>query len=939
MKKLFEFPSTIVSSEFKKSLESLGCHKERLEEEIKFASSLAAHRSDKRGEWEKLINQALDKVKDGLTCGTSLHTIVEEAERIMAPIGQAAKEYTIHYVGHAHLDMNWLWDWSETAEAMYQTFSTMDKLMDEFPDFLFSQSSAVDYATVEKYSPYLFDRIQRRVKEGRWEITASTWVEGDKNMALGEALIRQILYAKRYFARKFGLDFNQIRVGWEPDTFGHPWTYPQIMRLAGIDYYYINRGGKEHRLFWWESPDGSRVLVWNDGKYLDPNPPQQRSVRYHRRVEAEDAVEALEHENKTGMKDYIMVCGLGDHGGGPTRRYLQKIEELAKWPIFPKVKFSTVKEYFDLAQKYADNLPVVKDELNFPFRGCYSSQSKIKYANRKAENDLPTAETLALIAQRLTTFDYPKRQFEESWQKLCFNQFHDILPGAGIKETYEYAQGNHQEVQALTSLVREQALEAIATSVNTRGEGIPMVVFNFCPWERTDKVEIVIYEPPEGAKEFVVVDEEGSRFPFQIYGSSELLRKKIEREGQPFATRPIGLFFDAHQGHEYIQGCFTAPNVPAWGCKAYWLRQEPALVKEDRVKVNQENNKAVLENEFYRLEIDGRAGALIRLYDKAQKREFVPEGEKMGLLSICYEAPHEMSAWEIGPITHLVNLDSGGKIEVKEEGPVRGIIQYQNKYNDSTFVLNIILQRGIPEIRFNLEVNWLERGGPDCGVPSLKVIFPVAVATPQPTFEIPFGSIERPANGQEVPAQRWLDLRDAQTGAGITLVNDHTYGHCVDDNKLFVTLLRSSYEPDPLPELGKHRINYSIFTHDGNWSPAQATRQGIGFNLPFIARRVDPHPGKQCSYGFVSVEPAHVIATCLKLAEDNDNIIVRLNEVNGKSCLARIKMAWEITEATEVDPLEQPLNNREGSIKTDGQGRLEVKMKPHEIKTLSLRVK
>jgi len=938
MKKLFKFPSTIVSSDFKKTLESLECYKERLEEEIKFAWSLVAHRADKRGEWVKLITQALDKVKSGLTSGRSLVTIVEEAERIMAPIGKAAKEYTIHYIGHAHLDMNWLWDWPETVEVMYQTFSTIDKLMDEFPDFRFSQSSAIDYATVEKYSPHLFDQIRRRVKEGRWEITASTWVEGDKNMAVGEALVRQILYAKRYFARKFGLNFDQIQVGWEPDTFGHSWTYPQIMRLGGIDCYYINRGGKEHRLFWWESPDGSRVLVWNDGKYLYPDHPERSSVRYHHSVEAKDAVEVLEHEKKTGMKDYIIVYGLGDHGGGPTRQYLQKIEELAKWSIFPTVKFSTVKEYFDLARKYGDNLPVVKDELNFPFRGCYSSQSKIKYANRKIESDLPTAETLAVIAHKLGTFNYPKHQFEESWQKLCFNQFHDILPGAGIKETYEFALGNYQEVQALTSLVREQAFEAIATSVNTRGEGIPIVVFNFCPWERTDKVEIVIYDLPQGAEGLVVVNEEGGQFPFQVYGSSELLRKKIEREGQPFATRPIGLFFDAHLGHEYIQGCFTARNVPAWGYKTYWLREEPVLIKEDTVKVNQENNKAVLENEFYRLEIDGRAGALIRLYDKAQKREFVPEGEKMGLLSICYEAPHDMSAWEIGPITHVVNLDSRGKIEVKEEGPVRGIIQYQNEYHDSTFVLNIILQRGIPEVCFNLEVDWLERGGPDCGVPSLKVTFPVAVANPRASFEIPFGSIERPAEGKEVPAQRWADLRDAKTGTGITLLNDHTYGHSVDGNKLSLTFLRSSYEPDPLPELGKHRINYSIFTHDGNWSPAQATRQSIGFNLPFVARRVDPHLGKQCSCSFVSVEPAHIIISCFKLAEDNENIIMRLNEVNGKSCLARIKMTWKIAEATEVDLLEQPQNNKEDNIKIDTQGYLEVEMKPYEIKTLSIRV-
>jgi len=925
--------------EFKDIFSFLEPYKERILGEVNFALSLASFRQDKRKEWEDLIKKALDKIKEGLNQGASLQEVVEEAERIMSPIGKVAKEYTIHYIGHAHLDMNWLWDWSETVESMYGTFSTMDKLMNEFPDFCFSQSSAVDYATIEEYSPTLFDRIKKRVKEGRWEITASTWVEGDKNMASGEALVRQILYAKKYFAKKLGLDFDKIKIDWAPDTFGHPWTYPQIMKDTGIKYYYFNRGGKEHRLFWWEAPDGSRVLAWNDGKYLYPGHPQQGSVRYHRDVRAEDVCEVLEHERKTGMKDYIIVYGLGDHGGGPTRRYIKKIKEFKKWPIFPKVKFSTIQEFFEIASKYGKNLPVIKDELNFPFPGCYTSQSRIKHANREMENKLPLTETLATCAKKSFGFFYPREKFEESWRKLCFNQFHDILPGSGIRETREHALGNYQEVKAFCSIIREQIFDIVAGNLKTEGKGIPIVVFNPCMWERNDIVEVVIYEPPEDAKEFVIVDEKEKKIPFQVYGSSKELRKIIEKEENPFAIRPIALFFDAHLGHEYLQGCFTAYGIPPFGFKVYWLQESESVVFEDTVKVKKEDNKAVLENEFYRLEIDGKSGALISLYDKVQKKEFVPEGEKFGLLSIWQEEPHRMSAWEIGAITHIENLESGGKIEIKEKGPVRGVVQYHNKYKDSTFTLNIILQRGIPEIKFSLEVDWLERGGPEKGVPSLKVSFPLNIENPRAIFDIPFGNIERPTNGKEVPAQEWVDVHDAKDNVGVTFVNDHTYGHSVKKNTLYLTLLRSSYDPDPLPEQGKHIMNYSLFPHGERWTPGEATRRSIEFNLPFFARCVEPHKGDASSYSFISVEPADVVVSCFKLAEEGDDIILRLNEVNGKECVAKIKIPWKILEAVEVDLLERPLREVDGeSISIDSEGNLKVKMQPYKIKTISLKV-
>ncbi len=268
------------------------------------------------------------------------------------------KEYTVHLVGHAHIDMNWLWLWPETVEVCKNTFSTMLELMEEYPQFRFSQSQASAYLPIEEQFPDLFRKIQERVKSGQWEITGGTWTEGDLNMASGEAIVRQILYAKRYFLEKFGVE---PKICWEPDTFGHAWTIPQILAKSGIKYYYFMRCGKNEPVFWWESPDGSRVLAFNRGSY---NGSIDESIK--------DAV--IDLAQRYDVKDAMFVYGVGDHGGGPTRKDIEKALELGKRKDFPNVKFDTAVGFFDTILAQKKDFPVIRDELNFVFTGCYTSQ-------------------------------------------------------------------------------------------------------------------------------------------------------------------------------------------------------------------------------------------------------------------------------------------------------------------------------------------------------------------------------------------------------------------------------------------------------------------------------------------------------------------------------------------------------------------------------------
>ncbi|RKY03637.1 hypothetical protein DRP77_05710 [Candidatus Poribacteria bacterium] len=893
---------------------------ERFAHEVRFARRMIDAKPDKKGEWEPLLERAIRHVEDKLKEDPSkVREAVEEAEKILEPLGKAAKEYTIYCVGHAHIDMNWMWNWPETVAVINDTFSTVDRLMDEFPEFKFSQSQASVYLAMKEYLPELFERVKKRVKEGRWEITASTWVEGDENLSAGETLCRHLLYTKRFISKLFDVPIDHVKIDWQPDLFGHPHTIPTILARAGVKRYYFCRGGKGHRLFWWKGPDGSKVLAFDDAVlwYLGPMKP-------------EDVTRLIfDFEKATGLKEYLFVYGVGDHGGGPTRRDLRMAYEMNSWPIFPRIVLSTTDEFFSAIEpKLPDDLPVVDDELNFVFRGCYTSQSNIKRANRYSENRLFEAETVAVIASRLLGMPYPAGELEEAWRRTMFNQFHDILPGSGVRATYEYAQGLFQEVMARTGTIKTRGLRALAAKVDTTGmdglpkgekpgdkvgEGIgagvgnesafgrvsaasggavslePFLIYNPLPWSRSDVVLVKVWdkEMPDGHVK--VVTPSGEAMAGQI----------IERGG--------------YWGHNFTTIAFPVSDLPPMGYRIYGVdRSDEPIEAEPRAKA--EGN--VLENELLRVEVDPESGAIRSLIDKRTGCELVPKGRKLGMLQWLLEEPHGMTAWEIGKIVEQIDIDSGAEVEVVRRGPYLATIRSKNRFKSSTFEMDISLKAGLPMVEFTLRIFWLERGSPDYGVPMLKVVFPVAIRNGRALFEIPFGYIERPTNGEEVPALRWVDLTgeaiDGGGKAGVTLVNECKYGHNVSEGEIKLTLLRSSYDPDPLPELGHHEIRFALIPHGGDWAVSDAVRLGREFNHPFEVVSTDVHPGDlPKEKGFLSVKPSNVILAAVKKAEDDDGLIIRLYEVEGKSVEAEVWIDPSIVRpnspAVEVDLLERPL--------------------------------
>jgi len=441
----------------------LDAEMDRLRYQVEFARQLAELHPHQAGKWRKLIDAALEGVQTAMASAAPevLRKAVRQAESVLEPIAKVAKSYTLHCVGHAHIDMNWMWSWPETVAVVNDSLATVLKLMEEFPTFKFSQSQASIYRIVQEHNPEMFARIKQRVKEGRWEVTASHWVENDKNMAGAESLCRHLLYTREYFAEVFDLKPEDVPIDFSPDTFGHAVTVPTYLNRGAIKYYYLHRPGiytpGKPPAFWWQAPDGSRVLVKNDMQF-----------GYNGQILPTAGEHVLNFVKETGGHSALMVYGVGDHGGGPTRRDLAAAVEMDAWPVVPRIQFSTTRAFFESLEKESSKLPTLTCELNTELTGCYTTQTLIKKANRYGENKLADAEIAAAMAMAAVGFVYPADRLDDGWRDTLFSHFHDILPGSGVHDTRTFTHGLFQKTMAMTSMVETRALRLLASKVDTQ---------------------------------------------------------------------------------------------------------------------------------------------------------------------------------------------------------------------------------------------------------------------------------------------------------------------------------------------------------------------------------------------------------------------------------------------------------------------------------------
>ncbi|MBN1348556.1 alpha-mannosidase [candidate division KSB1 bacterium] len=808
------------------------------------------------------------------------------------------KDMTMHLVGHAHVDLSWLWSKSETIHEVYpNTYKNALDLMNNFDKFCFSASSAQGYDWVETYYPDIFAKIQERVKDGRWEIVGGAWTEHNSNIPSDESLVRQYLYGKRYFKDKFNVDVN---VGWLPDCFGFNWSMPQIYNKSGIDYFMTHKlKHQENRNkpivrfpynnFWWLSPDGSRVLVCHTvGGYGEAVQGKKMAQQMKTIIE------------RHKIPVLLVPYGHGDHGGGPQRDMVERAIELEQREDYPQVKFSTAEKYFDQVSKHpeAQNLPVIDDELYIKtHRGTLTTDSQVKRDNRQSEVLLTDAEKLSAIAMRFG-LEYPQQELDDAWKLLLFGQVHDNLDGSSIQIVYDEAAEDYAKIKTDISRLRDRAIDKISSEINIAGgSGEPVVVFNTLSWERDGvvKLDLQANEKPG------IADAAGNAVPSQIikHGSQRTL-------------------------------LFIARNIPSLGYKTYWLTSEPFEASQGNSTANH------LENEFLAVDVDPQTGCLSKVFDKMNQRDVLDESGKGNVLRIYEdrppEAPSGEPAWNInlGDHTDLMQAEA---IKLVENGPVRQTIRIEKKYGKSNFAQEISLYAGMPLLETRLSANWYEH------YKFLKAVFPFSFSNEWATFEIPFGTVQRydyrlktapEATMQhpqrkweladhtkfEVAALKWADLSTPDNSYGVSFLNDSKYAYSFSGNTIELSLIRGprrGYSGTPEswadqsdnPIVGTHHVAYALLPHKGDWLNANSMRAGYEFNTSLLAKRMAAHSGKlPAEYAFMPEPSANVMCTALKKAQDSNALVLRLFETAGKDTPVKLEFDQPVKRAYTTDLLE-----------------------------------
>jgi alpha-mannosidase len=681
--------------------------------------------------------------------------------------------------------------------------------------------------------------------------------------------VRQLLYGKGWVLDRYGID---IRVGWNPDSFGYAWTLPMIFKGAGIDYFVTQKIGWNdttefpHRLFWWEAPDRSRVLGYFPFTYVDDAQPEKLAER-------------LEHqeEQQPGLRDMLNLYGVGDHGGGPTREMIERYVAMSKLEAFPKVEHATPLEFMERVERqYTNQIPVWKDELYLEYhRGTFTTQGAVKRRNRGMESALESAEKLAAMADALVEdFRYPDRRLDGAWLRTLFNQFHDILPGSSIAEVFEDAHADYDEAEELVAAAMEKSFGALAGEIKTTGaKGKPVVVFNPLSWNRSEVVSVPVQDLGLEHEAFGVVDAEGATIPAQVAGDRLL---------------------------------FLAKDVPGIGYRTFWVRQAPKKGIETALCLESGEDRFVLDNDAVRAEIDTQSGDLRSVVLLPTGQEMLsPEGGNV--LQLFGDIPDQWDAWNIGYTGEEWGVDLPARVELVESGPVRVTVRATRQIGDSELTQDYVLTTGSPLVEIRTHADW------DESHKMLKTAFHVNADADTATFEIPYGTIDRTTKPQtdaekakwEVPGQRWVDVTDSSGEFGVTLVNDSKYGYDVKDSTLRLTLLRAPKYPDPAADIGEHEFAYALYPHEGGWRQADSYRRGAEYNVPMIPRVVGRQKGKLPSeQRLLWTESDHVVLSAFKAARvkrARPAFVLRVSEVEGMSDTVRlhfpmpIKAAWTAT--------------------------------------------
>jgi alpha-mannosidase len=808
----------------------------------------------------------------------------------------------VHLVCNAHIDPIWMWHWEEGAREAISTFRTAADLLDVYPNFVFNHNESVLYEWVEQYDPALFARIQRLVKQGRWSISGGWYLQPDCNMPGGETFVRLISTGRRYFSQKFGV---RPRVAYNFDSFGHNGSLPQLLRQSGYQMYLHCRPGDDVLTlpapqYRWQGLDGTQILAVrpSTGWYGTREDSAADTVR-----------RGVELARKTG-EDAVVLWGLGDHGGGPSRKALEAIHALMQETSDVEIRHSTLEAYL-ASLKPAPAYPVHRGDLQRTFAGCYTSMSVIKRGMRRSEALLASAERWSTLAWWERGRNYPQAQLEAAWKGVLFNTFHDILAGSSLEAALlQDAMEIFGRSADTCRRLRMAAQLALLPNVAPKPGTIPLYVFNPHAAAMTAPVSLEFlmeYMPPSAVKPFALYDDSGRKIPCQDAGGT------FER------CVAIGGW------HRHLS--FVA-HVPPLSARRYEIRRdEQSAASASPLTVRRTRDSIIVENRWVRAKFLHATGGLASLVDKRTGRDLLRGSVRAVAMKDTLDAwggdsnvnfrarlgdfvplsPQEMGRWA------GEEKAGGPALHVLFQGTVSVTIQSLVGWRRSRVCQQFTLYADLPYIDANLRVHWQERR--QC----LKWVLPFRLKDCRAVCEAPFAAVERPADGTENVAGRWVRLEE-RTGerAAVGVANDGQYGfHATSNGELGLSLVRGAVhcrfgdlparadEHHTYMDQGQHDFRFRLL-----WGKAPALARALipaamELNLPlepfFIYHQPTPRadsPGQL--EPLLEVIPNTVVLSALKKADEGDDLILRLNETLGRRTRATLRTA-EMTAPAALD--------------------------------------
>ena len=763
------------------------------------------------------------------------------------------KDWDFYFVGNAHLDPVWMWQWQDGSCTAKGTIRSALDRMKEYPDFVFVCAASRVFEWIEEFCPEMFREIQERVKEGRFCIVGGWYVQPDCNNPSGESFARHSLYAQRYFKEKFGVT---ARTGYNVDSFGHCGTIPQILRKSGMDQYIFMRPNETEKhmpshAFIWRAKDGSEVTACRLTRMYSTT-----RIKLNDYQQLLDELDVMEPNANPEIPVVPFFYGVGNHGGGPTKKNIEIIEQFRREYVPGKVHFSNLQDMFDALAAYKDKMPVHEDDLQHHAAGCYATVTPVKIGIRRSECALYGAEIFTRMVNTIMGKPMPEnKEFEHAWKNVLFAQFHDSMGGCSIQAVHEDTVRSLGETRCIAARMENNALQTLTWKIDTRDmeKGFPIFLFNPHPYPVRETVNTGKYYQH-------IFDESGKELPLQY---TDTVNRLVRKEA------PYDTLFQA--------------EIPAMGYTCYYYKndEEPRQFEELHAVSITENT---MENENLKVVFDTNTGTVISLVSKKTGREIM--GGLGGVPVVIDESDHDTWSHAKNYFDREIGTFRCSEMKIMDAGPLRVTMRCKFHWGQSDLRLYYSLDAGGEYLDVKAKLFWHETRK------MLKLRYETNLKDPTAWYEIPFGMIDRPCNGEEEPGLMWIAARDQQ--AGLAMLNDSRYSFSVKDGALNLTAIRSPFFIDhgrgsgvtdecDVTEQGEHVFRYALRPMEAEESFAGIARDAKHFNLPCTMVIENCHEGAlPRSFTGLEIDRENILISAIKNSEDGKGIILRAWETAGQ---------------------------------------------------------